>query len=129
MAEKSDATPAQLTALLLDGKVRHTFQFFGEEVVMELFPHGVYTKIQQRISGLDSEARSSWYLKLCVAYALRSYGGYKFEDQEERERIIDMLSTKQVVMLAEEYLGATRVQEDALNKKHELLKKSSPGQS
>jgi hypothetical protein len=131
MTDRKNITPQHVTTVLLSGKVLHKFNFFGEELVLDLFPVGVHDEVLQRASGPSDAARRFREDKLSVAYALRSFGGWNFENsQERREEFVNGLALWHFKILHAELMTAQmKEEEDAFKQRHEILKKSSPDQS
>ena len=130
MSDSISTTAAHLQALLLEGKLTHRFKLAGEEVVLDLFPAGVWENILVQAIGPDEYTREYRRNVLSLAHALRSIGGYDFEGKfDKRLEFVRGLQRPVQALLIEEMIGAQIRQHEETVKRLEELKKSSPGQS
>jgi hypothetical protein len=130
MSDKT-VTPAHVQAVLLEGKIEHHWDYFGTEVVMKLFGsgRGGYGEILRRATGPDEYTRGYWRELLSVAYALKSFGGWDFDkDQEQKEEFVEGLSTRVLGIFVEQFVIARNKDLEDAKKREELLGKSSPSQ-
>lgn len=116
--------------LILAFAVTHKFDFFGKEVVLDMFPVGTGEQIVRATSGLDARATNYVHRVLSIVHAIRSIGGYDFKSSyDEKLTFVRALQEPLLDLMFAEY-QATRVKQlELLTKKQEELKKSSPGQT
>lgn len=116
--------------LLLRGKRKHTWTCFGKDVEYELFPVGTNENIQTIVSGLDNESRRVVKDIHDVAYALRSIGGYNFDNSlADKLKAIRAMQPQLFRMFVEELRAAELKAEEEFRKILEDLKVSRPTQA
>lgn len=125
----SDSSPP-VEELISAFNLTHKWDFFGKEVVYDMFPVGTSESIVRTTSGLDIRATDYVTKVLSVAYAIRSIGGYDFKASlEEKLRFVRAVQEPVLNLMFAEYQAARVKQVELLAKKQEELKKSSPGQT
>lgn len=102
----------------------------GKEVKYDLFGMGVYEQIARNTNGLDPVSKELIERLLRVAHALRSVGGYDFEDKlENRMKFVRAMKRPVFDLFYEEYRSALLQLQEMVEAKTDELKKSTPDQA
>jgi len=90
----------------------------------------VREEIARQTNGYDMETKAIVTRILNVGHAIRSIGGYDFEDKlEDKLMFVRAMSDPVFDVFSEEYRSAKLKQSEMIKEKLEELKKTSPDQS